>query len=183
MREALLPIRERLALPIIANTGGYETPRQVDLLADIADIFLPDYKYSDPALAALYSGAPDYPRVAERAIEQMVERTGPPIFAADGTLSRGTLVRHLVLPGHRRESIAAVRRLRALFSPGDILLSLLAQYTPFEGAPPPLNRPLTTFEYESVREEAVRCGFSGYGQSRGSASRAYTPPFDLTGVL
>lgn len=185
LREALLPIKDRLGIPVICNTGGYDSPEQVEIMSEITDIFLPDYKYGDPRTAAQYSGAADYPAVAERAIREMVARAGKPVFfgnGREGRLARGVVVRHLVLPGHRHESIAALRRLRALFSPDELLLSLMSQYTPPAGLPPPLNRRLTCFEYETVLEEAERLGFHGYCQSRSSASSVYLPPFDLTGV-
>ena len=181
LREALLPIKESLGIPVICNTGGYDSLRQIELMSDLTDIYLPDYKYSDPTLAQRYSGAPDYPSVAESAIGEMIARVGKPRFSQD-RLVKGVLVRHLVLPGHRHASIAALRRLRELFSPEDILLSLMSQYTPPAGMAKPLHRRVTTFEYDSVLQEAARLGFQGYCQQRSSAKEEYTPPFDLTGV-
>ncbi|MBQ7354236.1 MAG: radical SAM protein [Clostridia bacterium] len=174
-------IKAELALPIVINCGGYLSPEQVELLGRIADVWLPDFKYADGALAARLSGAGDYPEVALSAIREMVDRAGKPTFDRDGMLQKGVLVRHLVLPGERKNSIAAIERLAKTFAPDEILLSLMAQYTPngAEGAP---NRRITTFEYRSVMEAVEAAGFEGYCQSPDSARREYTPEFGLQGV-
>ena len=108
----------------------------------------------------------------------MLRQVGEPVFGENGRLLRGVLVRHLVLPGHRQDSIALLRALASELGADRVLLSLMSQYTP-DFAPPEceksLHRRLTTFEYESVRAEANRLGFSGYAQSRASASADYTP--------
>ena len=175
-------IKEELSLPVIVNTGGYDSARQIDLFDGVADIYLPDYKTASEALAAEILRAPDYPAVAETAITRMVRQAGPPVYGDDGFLRKGVIVRHLVLPGHRAESIAALRRLRELFMPDEIILSLMSQYTPIPGMKPPFDRRLTTFEYESVLAEADRLGFDGFCQERSSAKEEYTPPFDQEGL-
>ena len=144
----------------------------------MVDVYLPDCKYYSGALSGQLSGAPDYFPVALAALREMLRQVGEPVFGEDGRLLRGVLVRHLVLPGHRQDSIALLRALASELGAGRVLLSLMSQYTP-DFAPPEceknLHRRLTTFEYESVRAEANRLGFSGYAQSRASASAVYTP--------
>ncbi len=183
--ELIVPILEEikaeLALPIVLNTGGYLSKRQVELFARVVDVWLPDFKYADGALAARLSAALDYPTVALDAITEMVKIAGAPVYDREGILQKGVLVRHLVLPGQRKNSIAAVEALADRFAPDMILLSLMAQYTPngVEGAP---NRRITTFEYQSVLDAVEKAGFAGYLQSPDSAKQEYTPSFCLEGI-
>ena len=175
---AVSSVRKRLSIPVVWNTGGYETPETVAACAGLVDIFLTDMKYGTAEAAARYSDAPDYPETALAALAAMTAQTGAPVW--DGEVLRsGVIVRHLVLPGGRRDSIAALTKTAQTVSPGSVILSLMRQYTP-EFAPPGdahLSRRVTTFEYESVRDAALRLGFSGYGQDRASASAAFTPQF------
>lgn len=177
----LAEIKGELDLPIVLNCGGYLSERQLELFSRVVDVWLPDFKYADGDLAARLSGAGDYPEVALAALREMAKRAGKPVFDEDGLLQSGVLVRHLVLPGERKNSIAAVKRLAEAFQKDEILLSLMAQYTPngAEGAP---NRRITTFEYESVLKAVAAAGFEGYCQSPESAKSQYTPDFDLQGV-
>lgn len=177
----LAEIKKELELPIAWNCGGYESLEALEALCNLVDIYMPDFKFFDPEIAARYAHAPDYPAVAEAAICEMVRQTGSPVFDKDGLLTRGTLVRHLVLPGHRADSIKIIRRLSEIFDPKEILLSLMSQYTPPKDGTEPSRR-LTTFEYESVANVALAAGFEGYFQERSSAKEEYTPDFDLTGV-
>lgn len=166
-------------VPVLWNTGGYERVETVRLAAAFTDIFLTDLKYGTAALSAKYSAAPDYPETALAAISEMVKAAGAPAFQEE-RLQKGVLVRHLVLPGGRRDSIEALRRLSDTVDPGDVVLSLLWQYTP-DFSPPgdkTLSRRVTTFEYESVREEALRLGFTGYGQEKTAVGAEYTPTWD-----
>lgn len=175
----LREIKKTIGIPIVCNCGGYESPEALSAMRGIVDIYLPDFKFHDPALSEKYAHAKDYPQIAEEAIVEMARQTGRPTFDKDGLLRRGTLVRHLVLPGHRDDSINALGRLRELFAPDEILLSLMSQYTPVGDGP---SRRLTTFEYRSVANVALELGFEGYFQERSSAKEEYTPSFDLTGV-
>ncbi len=174
-------IRRELDLPIILNCGGYLTPKQVELFARVVDIWLPDFKYAHSDLSARLSGAEDYPAVALDAITAMVQSAGAPRFSEDGLLRSGVLIRHLVLPGYRKNSIDAIALLRERFDPRQILLSLMAQYTP-NGVPGAPDRRLTTFEYNSVLDALRSAGFDGYCQSPSSASSVYTPSFQLEGI-
>ena len=179
--EALGEIKGELGLPIVLNCGGYLSPLQIELFSQIADVWLPDFKYADPALAGCLSGAPDYPDVALFSIGEMVKRVGKPVFDSEGILQKGVVVRHLVLPTARKNSIDAIRLLSERFAPDEILLSLMAQYTP-NGNPAAPARRLTTFEYGSVLAEVEKAGFAGYCQSPDSARSEYTPDFSLQGV-
>lgn len=178
--SALTLARARgLNLPVVWNTSGYETVENIARLAGAVDIYLPDLKYASEESGRLYSAAPDYAQVAWEALTAMVEQVGAVRFGADGQLLRGVLVRHLVLPGHRHESIALVERLWAEF--GDaIQLSLMRQYTPLYRAHefPPLHRRLTTFEYESVVDVAREIGMTRvYVQGAEAVGAQYVPDF------
>ena len=168
-----------LSLPVVWNTSGYETVENIDRLAGAVDIYLPDLKYASEESGRRCSAAPDYAAAAWAALGAMVAQAGAVQFAADGRLMRGVLVRHLVLPGHRHESIALVQRLWETF--GDaIQLSLMRQYTPLYRAAefPPLHRRLTTFEYESVVAAARDLGMERvYVQGVEAVGAQYVPDF------
>ena len=174
------------SLPVVYNTGGYETVDAVRALAGHVDIWLADYKYADGALAAELSAARDYPAVADAALRQMLLQTGAPVYDADGYLQKGVIVRHLALPGHVADSKAVLRRLAVLLEETGIefIPSLMSQFTPFyKAAEHGLGRRITTYEYRQVIDEAVRLGLTdGYMQEKSSAREEYTPPFDLEGV-
>ncbi len=178
--DALRAVKDRLTIPVVWNTSGYERVETLRRLEGLVDIYMPDFKYVTAELGERYSLAPDYAEVALAAIAEMVRQRGRPVWGEDGLLLSGVLVRHLVLPAHRGESIDALRRLSETVSPDAILLSLMSQYTPEFAKDAPyrnLHRRLTTFEYEAVLSEAERLGFDGYTQSRSSATRDYTPNF------
>ena len=181
--RALDLVKGRLRIPVVWNCGGYEKPETLRLLEGYVDIWLPDLKFFDPGLSRDYAGAEDYFRYASAAIPEMYRQAGPPVWGEDGMLRRGLMVRHLVLPGSRKDSEKLLRWLAGALPPEKILLSLMSQYTPYRELPfKALNRRTATFEYNWVRDLAVELGFSGYGQERTSAKEEYTPPFDLTGV-
>ena len=168
------------ALPVVYNSGAYETVETVESLAGAVDVYLPDLKYMEETSARDYSAAPDYPAAARAAIEAMFRQVGPAQFAADGQMTRGVLVRHLVLPGCRHESMKILDWFHETF--GDkIQVSLMNQYTPMYHASEHknLSRRLTTFEYESVVEHALDLGMTHcYVQERRAASEEYVPCFD-----
>ncbi|MBQ2766784.1 MAG: radical SAM protein [Clostridia bacterium] len=175
---ALDRAKPQLRIPVVYNCGGYESTETVAALTDYVDVWLPDLKYGT-ADAALRRGAPaDYPERALGAIAAMVEQTGAPVFDADGMLRRGVIVRHLVLPGGRRDSAAALAALAARVDPAMIRLSLMRQYTPPSALtlPPPLNRRLTSFEYDTAL--AAAAPFVGYMQSADSADERFVPVWD-----
>jgi len=181
--EALDLVRDRLTIPVVYNSGGYEKVEALRLLEGYVDVYLPDLKFMDPALAEDCAAAPDYFPVASAAILEMVRQTGPVRLGEDGMIRRGVVVRHLVLPGERKDSERLLRWLAGAVPAGEIFLSLMSQYTPCRPQKrKALNRRLATFEYRWVRGIAEELDFTGYGQERTSAKEEYTPPFDLTGV-
>lgn len=180
--EALRLAKPQLHIPVVCNTGGYELPQTLAMLRGLADIYLPDFKFYDPETAQRYAGAPDYPEAAEAALCEMLRQTGPPVME-DGLLKKGCIVRHLVLPGHRHESIALLRHLAERFGTDSFLLSLMAQYTPMGEPPyPELRRRITKMEYNSVADAALALGFEGYFQEKSAADSSYTPDFSLQGI-
>lgn len=169
----------RLSVPVVYNIGGYETCETVSEYMGRADVFLTDFKYGSEETAERYSSAADYPERAAAALCEMYRIVGEPVWGDDGLLKRGIVLRHLVLPGERRDSVKALERAAAAVSPSSVILSLMRQYTP-DFAPTEyknLCRRVTTFEYEYVRDAAIDMGFSGYSQDASSASAAYTPDF------
>ena len=182
IRAALMPIKKELDLPIVCNTGGYDSPEVLECFKGLVDIYLPDYKYGLEDTAKRLSRAQDYPAVAIKALRTMHEQVGAPQFDEKGMMKKGVIVRHLCLPGERKSSVEAIRTLGENFSRESILLSLMRQYTPISGMEGALARRLTSFEYESVKKVAQEYGFEGYYQSSESASESYIPSFDLVGT-
>lgn len=180
IRAALDIARPQLHLPVIWNTSGYETADTVSSLAGYADVFLTDFKYCSSELSARYSAAPDYCDVALSALREMVSLTGKPRLE-NGLIKSGVIVRHLVLPRAYRDSIAILRLIAEQIGTGNILLSLMAQYTPDfvsdRAKFPELCRRITTYEYEKAADAARDLGFDGYFQERLSATAGFTPDF------
>ncbi len=180
LAPVLRAVRPELHIPVVYNCGGYESVETLRALDGLIDIYLPDCKYFSDDLALSLSRAPSYFSTATAALAEMLRQVGNPVYAADGRLLRGVIVRHLVLPGHRADSIALLRALADRFGNGRFLLSLMAQYTPDflePDAPRELSRRLTSFEYQSVLSTAADLGFSGFSQSTDAATAKYTPNF------
>ncbi|MBQ6660745.1 MAG: radical SAM protein [Lachnospiraceae bacterium] len=183
VHETIAIAKERgLTIPIVWNSGGYESVETLALLRDDIDIYLPDYKYRDAGLAASFSHAKDYPEVAAKAIARMVEAAGEPVFDEDGYMTRGVIVRVLVLPGHRDDACEVISYLHETY--GDrIYISIMNQYTPPKKPLPypELNRRLTRYEYEKVvgfaRSLPVENGFIQVGAT---ASESFIPEFSTT---
>lgn len=179
-------LSEPLPVPVVYNCGGYESVHTVAFLRKKVQVWLPDLKYSDAAAAEKYSGAPDYFDRATEAIEQMFRQTGPYEMDADGLLTRGVLIRHLVLPGQLENTKGVLRYIAETFAPGDVLFSLMRQYFPAGRAAdfPEIDRRLTDEEYEEAVSYMEDLGIEdGYTQQKDSAEAEYTPAFDGTGVL
>lgn len=173
-----------LSIPVVYNSSAYETVDTIKSLAGLADIFLPDLKYMAEDAALRYSSAPDYFKTACAAIRRMREIAGRPVFDAKGRMQRGVLVRHLVLPGRRKESMKILDWLWQNFS-DTIYISLMNQYTPMGDLSkvPELKRRLTTFEYESVVDHARSLGIENcYIQQGGTVSASFVPHFNGRGV-
>lgn len=183
--NALDLVRHRLDIPVVYNCGGYERAETIRRLDGYVDIYLPDLKYLSPAASKRYSAAEDYFTEALPAVREMLRQCGVPGIRSDaGLLKRGVIIRHMVLPNCKDDSIALLRRMKEELPQGSWLLSLMSQYTPFHKAArfPEINRRLTSYEYGRVLNEAIALGFDGYMQEKSSAKEEYTPSFDLTGV-
>ncbi len=175
-----------LRLPIACNTSGYETPEAIALWQGAVDIWLVDYKYASSTLADALSHAPDYPTIAEQAIRAMLAQAGSLQYSTDGTLQKGTIIRHLALPAQTQDSFAVLDKLAALQRdyPAHFVPSLMSQYTPFyKAAAHGIGRRITSYEYRKVVDYAIGKGLTqGYMQEKSSAKEEYTPLFDGTGV-
>lgn len=177
---------EGLRLPIVCNTGGYETVESVEAWRGYIDIWLADLKYVSSSLSAELSSAPDYFAQARPAIEAMMAQAGHPVFDSEGILQKGVILRHLALPGHIDDSFAVLDRMAAWneADPGCFIPSVMSQYTPFyKAAEHGIGRRITTYEYRRVVNYAMDLGLTaGYMQQKSSAREEYTPSFDLTGI-
>ena len=179
IREALA---EPLPVPVVWNTGGYERVETLRSLEGKVQVWLPDLKYVDSGLSRDLSGAADYFGAASAAIREMVRQTGDYVLE-DGLLKRGVLIRHLMLPGRLENTKAVLDWVAETFRPGQVLLSLMAQYTPQPGAEGLLSRRVTGAEYRAALRYMENLGITdGYCQDAASARAEYTPDFDLTGV-
>lgn len=187
--EAIAAARARgLVVPIVYNTSGYERVEAVRELDDLVDIWLTDFKYADARLGRALSHVPDYPSVAQSALIEMarqLERHGGGAARADGTWTRGIIVRHLVLPGHAEDSCRVLDLIWDAV--GDVPISVMNQYTPnaaMRAAGGELARAVTREEYERVLDHADDLGFTQmFWQEGGAVDESFTPPFDTTGVL
>lgn len=187
--EAIAAARAQgLAIPIVYNTSGYERVEAVRELDDLVDIWLTDFKYADAELGCALSHVPDYPSVAQSALIEMarqLERHGGGAARADGTWTRGIIVRHLVLPGHTEDSCRVLDLIWDAV--GDVPISVMNQYTPnaaMRAAGGELARAVTREEYERVLDHADDLGFTQmFWQEGGAVDESFTPPFDTTGVL
>ena len=169
-------------VPVVWNSGGYEKAETLRRLEGKVQVYLPDLKYALPEPAAAYSGAADYFDYAKEAIWEMFRQTGP-YQMEEGQLRRGVLIRHLILPGELENTRRVMDWVAETFQPGDVLFSLMSQYTPQKGAVGKLARRVTKAEYRAMQEDLANCGIvDGYTQERTSAREEYTPDFDLSGL-
>ena len=169
-------LEEPLPVPVVYNCGGYETTETVQALAGKVDIYLPDFKYADDALGFSLSGIRDYFAVASRAIRAMADQVGRPQWEGE-KLKKGVLVRHLILPGQVENSLRVLDYLGEHFAPGEILVSLMRQYTPMQGLAAPLDRSITEEEYQSVLSWMYLNDLEGFIQDEASATEQYIPDF------
>ena len=180
LARTLERVKGSLHIPIVYNCGGYESVTAIKALDGLVDIYLPDFKYFDDALAREYSSAPDYARIAGEAIVEMHRQVGKLEIDENGIAKRGIIVRHLVLPGCREDSKRVLKYLSELLPAEEVTLSLMRQYTPdfaSENAPKNLKRRITSFEYTDVLEYALSLGFDGFSQEKESAKKDFTPDF------
>lgn len=173
-----------LSLPIVYNSSAYEKVETLKLLEGYIDVYLPDFKYMDCDLSQKYSAAADYSRVAMKAIGEMVRQVGKAEFDDRGIMTKGVVVRHLVLPGYIEDSKRIIQYLYNAYR-SDIFISILSQFTPLSGLCeyPEINRKVTKHEYEEVVDFAVKIGVeNGFIQEGDVADESFIPDFDGEGV-
>lgn len=176
--DILPALAPKLPVPVVYNCGGYESVETLRHLEGLVDIYLPDFKYADGALAAKLSGAADYVPVAAAAIREMVRQTGP--YQMEGErLRRGVMIRHLILPGQVENSLRVLDWIGETFPRGTVLVSLMRQYTPMPRVVgmPPLDRQVTQEEYEAVLSWMYLNNLEGFTQEAEAASEKYIPNF------
>ena len=173
----ILPALEpKLPVPVVYNCGGYERVETLRTLEGKVDIYLPDLKYANNSLAARLSYAGDYFYVAQKAILEMVRQTGP-VQWQGGRVTRGVIIRHLILPGQVENSLKVLDWIGDTFAPGTVLVSLMRQYTPMPGLPSPLDRPITDEEYDAVLSWMMLNDLQGFTQASSAADTQFIPEF------
>ncbi len=178
-----------LAIPVVFNSSGYESIDSLKKLEGLVDVYLPDFKYWETETAKRYSNAPDYPQVAKMAIAEMVRQVGEPVFDGcqkEPLMKKGVLVRHLILPGHTKESREIIKYLLTTY--GDqIYISIMNQYTPMDGiiekGYAELGRKITRREYDKVIDYAIEIGVKqAFIQEGDAAKDSFIPAFDGEGL-
>ena len=173
----ILPALEpKLPVPVVCNCGGYERVETLRELEGKIDIYLPDLKYSEARLAKALSGAADYFPRAKAAIREMARQTGPVRWEGNKVV-KGVIIRHLILPGHVENSLKVLDWIGSAFAPGEVLVSLMRQYTPMGNLPAPLDRRVTDEEYDAVLSWMYLNDLDGFTQEEDSADRGYIPDF------
>ena len=174
---SILPaLTPKLPVPVVYNCGGYERADTLRQLAGKVDIYLPDLKYADSALAKKLSGAEDYFPVAAAAIREMVRQTGPVVWKGEKVV-RGVIIRHLILPGQVENSLKVLDWIGETFQKGEVLVSLMRQYTPMPGMFPPFDRTVTADEYQAVLSWMYLNDLAGFTQEEAAASTGFIPDF------
>ena len=188
LASLLSRVNHKINLPIVWNSGGYEKAESLRLLDGLIDIYMPDFKYFSPEISKKYSCASNYREYALSSLAECVRQVGAPKFKENGMMKSGVILRHLILPSNRADSVAILELIASEIGAKNVLLSLMGQYTPDfyieraekcgkEAVYKNLCRRITSFEYNSVLSVADRLGFEGYFQDLSSASRKYTPDF------
>ena len=168
------------SVPVVYNCSGYTSPKTLSILDGLVDIYLPDFKYSDDALAIKYSSAPNYVNTASAAIKEMIFQVGTPVIDEDGMMKKGVIVRHLILPSHTKNSLGVLDIIKRSYDK-QVLVSLMCQYVPVNKAHdfPKINRTVTRREYEKVKSELYALGLDGFTQDLSSASTDFIPDWDF----
>lgn len=170
--------KKGLRLPVIYNTSGYETVETLKMLDGYVDVYLPDFKYWRSDVAKRYSNASDYPEVAKAAIAEMVRQTGAVRFE-NGLITKGTIVRHMLLPGNLYDAKKIIDHLYSTYG-DDIFISIMNQYTPLKQVKniPPLNRKVGKREYDTLIDYAANIGIkNAYIQDGETALESFIPEF------
>lgn len=185
IREALSIAKEKgLSVPVVYNSSGYEKVETLKLLEGYVDVYLPDFKYMEASLAEAFSNAPDYPERAKEAVEEMVRQTGNCVFNEEGYIEKGTIVRHLILPGHTVNSKKVLDYLHNTYG-NKIFISIMNQYTPVyeQKVYKELNRKVTEREYKKVLDHALEIGVeNGFWQTGDTAKESFIPSFNYEGL-
>ena len=168
------------SVPVVYNCSGYTSPKTLSILDGLVDIYLPDFKYSDDALAIKYSSAPNYVNTASAAIKEMIFQVGTPQFDPEGMMKKGVIVRHLILPSHTKNSLGVLDIIKRSYDK-QVLVSLMCQYVPVNKAHdfPKINRTITRREYDKVKSELYALGLDGFTQDLTSASTDFIPDWDF----
>ena len=183
--QVLKSLEEPLPVPVVCNTNGYEDLENLRRWEGKAQIYLPDFKYSDNAAAARYSGAPDYFERAAAAVKEMFRQTGKPLYDEAGLMTRGVVIRHLMLPGMWRNTQGVIDFIASSFEPGEIVFCLMRQYIPHgrAGEFPEIDKRVSDAEYERAVNYMTDSGIEdGFIQDKESADSVYIPDFDGSGV-
>ena len=180
--EALSGIK--LGIPVVWNSSGYDSVETLRSLEGLIQIYMPDYKYSDPALAQHWSKAVDYPTVALAAIKEMYRQRGEFVLDDEGIMQSGVLIRHLIMPGAAENTLRCIDAIEDNLPADKIIFSLMSQYVPMGKAKemPGLDRPITEEEYDAVLSYMNLWGIEGYMQEFSSAAEEYIPQWDFSGV-
>lgn len=181
--KALDAVKHKLCIPVVYNSSGYERIETLKFLKDYIDIYLPDLKYFSSELSGRYSHTTNYFKYASKAILEMHNQQ-PNLVWNDHLLKKGMIIRHLILPGCRHDSLKIINWIAENLPPDSFMISLMSQYTPAYNSKnyPEINRKVTTFEYNSVLNRIIELGLNGYTQDKASASIEYTPNFNLEGI-
>ena len=168
------------SVPVVYNCSGYTSPKTLSILDGLVDIYLPDFKYSDDALAIKYSSAPNYVNTASAAIKEMIFQVGTPVIDDDGLMKKGVIVRHLILPSHTKNSLGVLDIIKRSYDK-QVLVSLMCQYVPVNKAHdfPKINRTITRREYDKVKSELYALGLDGFTQDLTSASTDFIPDWNF----
>ena len=185
VKDAVVEARKKgLTIPVILNSSGYVSLNTLEILKDVIDVYLVDFKYADAGLSKKYSLAEDYPLVAWRALEQMIKLKPKPVFDENGIIQSGVVVRHLCLPEHTEDSKKVIKQVFEKYQ-DKVVLSIMSQYTPmgkagFEN----LNRKLSEEEYNDIIDYCISLGIEdAYIQEGEAASESFIPDFKGKGVF
>ncbi|MDP4180846.1 MAG: radical SAM protein [Bacillota bacterium] len=185
LRKSLLKVRHRLKIPVIYNSNGYDKTSSLKLLEGLVSVYLPDIKYFKSESSLRYSGAANYFDISSQAVLEMYRQTGKVVFDEEGMITKGLIIRHLVLPGMTNESIKILDWIKSNLPTENIMVSLMSQYTPFYKTTSflEIDRRLIRREYDKVINHFIKLGFeNGYIQERDSSDSKFIPDFNLEGI-
>ncbi len=186
IRKALMEVSGKLHIPVIYNSNGYDSIQNLKLVEGLVNVYLPDFKYFSNETSLKFSDASDYFETVTAAIHEMYRQVGKIRYDSDGLVKSGLMIRHLILPGHTKESIKILKWIKSALPSDDISVSLMSQYTPVFKAfdYSEISRRIIRKEYEKVLNYFFKLSFpKGYVQERDSAEDKYIPDFDLEGVI